>query len=430
VQIDLGAQNAAAFAAGEIAVNPYATIAMKSGVKTDLAMDDGPFGPMPAMIDLAKRAPSRLRFRTLDTATPYDVTVRYTEVAASVAATVSKDTKTADVAVTFRGLEEIDIGARVVPMLRVADGKATQSVALVAKDGRWIATVAAPAEGGSLRFDVVDSRGTILGTGNLSRPKVEAPTPLPKAPPKLPAIGMTTEIWQPSPLTGVAFWSPTARNAASAAAQTMIGSGGAGFRFQTSATAAIERFGVDASIRSRVFGDDTRRSGTTNDDGGWLGGRVRILRSDAGDFETGFAARFGFPVSSVGPGPRFEPSMAAGGVVGSFTYLANVGLRIRLADNSSAEGGVTEVPDGQGFVLAGGTVNALDWLRLGATLDAHVLHFEQRESLFRGGLSLHVEAGTFLYAALSARLSPWDDDGGGFAAGPFSAQLALGLRAR
>src|ERR1051325_476019 len=89
-------------------------------MKTDLALDDGPFGPMPASLDLAKRAPSRLRFKPQGADAPYEVAVRYTDTGANVSAAISKDGKPADIEVTFRGLDGIDIPGRVAPVLRVS----------------------------------------------------------------------------------------------------------------------------------------------------------------------------------------------------------------------------------------------------------------------------------------------------------------------
>jgi hypothetical protein len=128
-------------------------------------------------------------------------------------------------------------------------------------------------------------------------------------------------------------------------------------------------------------------------------------------------------VSSYGPGPRFEPSLAIGGVRGAYSFLANLGARVRLGEGGAA------TPDGHGFLLIGGTVSALDGLRFGATIDAHLLHFEASDAAIRGGLSLHAEAGSWVYGALGLRLTPWSDDGSAFRDGPFSAQLAVGLRA-
>lgn len=422
VKIDAGAK--AATTEKEIAANPYGVLALATGAKMDLAIDDGPFGPMPAELDLAKRAPSRVRIRPSGSDAAHELTIRYTEVGAAVAATIAGDTATAAVEVTFRGLEGIDIPARVGPVLRFGAAPSVTQIPLVAKDGRWLASVPAPAPGASLRLDVLDARGAILGTGAVSRPK---PGESPSAPPatiepKVPVIGVTTEVWQPSPITGVAFWSPTARSSASAAVAAQIGAAGAGFRFQGLATGAFDRFGVDALIRSPVAGD-VFGADDTHDEGAWLGGRMRVFRFGDAELEGGVSARVGFPVSSVGPAPRFEPSIALGGVLGSWSYLVNLGARVRLTDDGA------EVPLGQGFLLAGGTLSPIDWLRLGATIDAHLLGYETQDALFRGGLSLHAEAGTWVYGALSARISPWDDDGSGFRDGELSAQLAVGLRA-
>src|SRR5690606_19670702 len=50
VQIELGAKGATA-AASEVTTSPYAVLTLKSSTTTELALDDGPFGPMPATLD-------------------------------------------------------------------------------------------------------------------------------------------------------------------------------------------------------------------------------------------------------------------------------------------------------------------------------------------------------------------------------------------
>lgn len=420
VELDTGSKNAT-FAPGEITANPYAILTLKSPTKTDLSLDDGPFGPMPGTLDLSKRAPARLRFSPQGAPAPYEVTIKYTEVAANVTGTLSKDGATTEVEVTFRGLDGIDIASRVAPVLRVTRDKTASQIPLAAKDGRWLATVPAPAEGSALRIDVVDGRGAVLGTGNVTRPKPVAPTPNLLLV-KVPAIGLTTETWQPSPVTGVPFWSPTARDAASAAVQTAISSNGAGFRFQGAATGALGPFGVEATIRSAIVGHVEGPDGS-HDDSAWLGARARFLRLETGHIEAGVAARFGFPTGDYGPGERMEVAAALGGLYGSSTtWLLNLGARARVGEGGSA------VPDDQLFLLAGGTTPLGHWLRFGAVLDAHVMRLSTGDADLRGGLSAHLEAGTRVYGALSLRLSPWEDDTTGFRDGLFSAQLAIGLR--
>ncbi|MFO0587422.1 MAG: hypothetical protein U0441_07780 [Polyangiaceae bacterium] len=427
IELDVSAQGAT-LGDKELVANPYATIGFKTGTKLDLALDDGPFGPVPGSIDLLKRAPAKMRFRPQGAAAPYEVTVRYTEVSAVVTSALAKDGKTATIDVAFKGLDGIDIAGRVAPTLRTNDGQTAGSAALVAKDGRFVATVAAPPPGGSLRVDVLDGRGAILGTGEVAAPKPEAPAANAPATsePVPPRIGLTTESWNPAPITGAPFWSPTARNAGSIGAQIQVAGAGAGTRVQGSATGAFGPIGVDATFRSRLFGT---RLGPTDigdpeyDDGAWLGARWRAFRIGESALEGGVALRVGFPLSRFGPAARIEPALALGGVRGAYSFLANLGARIRVDDS------FVPTPDFQGYLLLGGTVNANDWVRFGATLDGHVVHYESEDALFRGGLSLHAEVGTWIYGAASARLSPWDNDGGWFGNGPFSAQLAVGLRA-
>lgn len=420
VQIDLGAKGATA-AASEVTTSPYAVLTFKSSGVAELALDDGPFGPMPATLDLARRAPSRLRFRLQGAATAHEVAIKYADTGATVGAALSKDGKAVDVDVTFRGLDGIDIAGRVAPSLRVTEAKVTTTAALAVKDGRWIASVPAPAVGSALRIDVVDGRGAVLGTGSVTRPKAPEKPLAPAVPVKIPSIGLTTETWQPSPVTGVAFWSPTARDAASFGVQSQISAAGAGFRLQGAATGSFGPFGVDASIRSSLLGH-VEGPDDDHDDAAWLGARMRFLRVGNGDLEAGFAARFGFPVGDLGPGERMELAAALGGVRGSYTWLLNLGARARVGD------GGAPTPDDQIFLLAGGTASWTDWLRFGAVLDAHVLRLSTGDADLRGGLSAHVEAGTRVYGALSLRLSPWEDDTTGFRDGLFSAQLAIGLR--
>ncbi|MEZ4302347.1 MAG: hypothetical protein R3B70_45895 [Polyangiaceae bacterium] len=418
VFIDL--EGAAAQTPGEIVVSPYAQLSFKAGAKTDFALDDGPFGPLPSAIDLARRAPTRLRFRPQGADTAHEVAVRYTDPHAEIKAVFPEGSPNADLTITFQGLEGVDIPARVAPVLRITRDKATTEVPLALKDGLYTAAVPAPSEGASLRADIVDGRGRILGSTEVTRPKKEQPRTPPPVEKPVP-IGFTTEVWQPSPVTGVAFWSPTARNAASAAVQAQIGPTGAGFRIQGSATGGVGPVGFDATLRSQVLGD-VDGPNPIHDDAAWLGARARFYRAPKGALEAGLAARFGFPVGAQGPGERVELSAAVGGVQSAFTWLVNLGARGRIG-----EGG-TAVPSDQLFLLAGGTWTLAEVIRLGAVLDAHVLRLSTGDADLRGGLTAQVEAGTSVYGALALRLSPWEDDGTDFSDGLFTAQLALGLR--
>ena len=79
-------------------------------------------------------------------------------------------------------------------------------------------------------------------------------------------------------------------------------------------------------------------------------------------------------------------------------------------------------PDqGQLYVLGGGAYDFTPWLRAHCTLDTHVLFGEPTR--LRGGLSLGLEMGTWLFVSLMGRASPWRD-AGGYGSG----QLGVGLR--
>ncbi len=116
---------------------------------------------------------------------------------------------------------------------------------------------------------------------------------------------------------------------------------------------------------------------------------------------------------------QLEPGVAAGGVAGPFTWLVDTGGRVRLGPDNS----MTGVPAGQAFLIAGGTYDALSWLRLNAALDAHIV-VRDSGGAFVGGLGAGVETRGVVYGGLSLHLSPWNDPN----VGPFSAQLAIGFR--
>jgi hypothetical protein len=145
-----------------------------------------------------------------------------------------------------------------------------------------------------------------------------------------------------------------------------------------------------------------------------------VLRLEGSLIELAPALRVGFPASAAGMPAQLEPAVAVGGPVGRYTWLVDAGARIRLeADHS-----MTGVPMGQGFVLAGGTMDVIPWLRLNATLDTHLVVRDGGSKSAVGGLGVGVEAGGAVYGGLALHVSPWSDPG----VGPFTAQLALGFR--
>jgi hypothetical protein len=117
---------------------------------------------------------------------------------------------------------------------------------------------------------------------------------------------------------------------------------------------------------------------------------------------------------------QVEPGVALGGAARQFTWVVDAGGRAR----TSADGSGTGVPLGQGFLLAAGTMDVLSWMRLNASLDAHVIVRDAGQKSGIAGLGVGLEAGTVVYGGLGLHVSPWSDPG----VGAFTAQLAVGFR--
>jgi hypothetical protein len=262
---------------------------------------------------------------------------------------------------------------------------------------------------------VVDDHGFLLGTAEYApAPPPERPPPPVAEEPRLPQIGPYAPIWQATPGADVLAFAPTAPNQALVSTGLLHANAGWTFQGQLRASGLIGPLGVEAALHTNTT------DGTTAVGAGWLGARVRVLRLERAAFEVAPALRVGFPLSASGLPAQFEPAIAVGGVAGRFTWLVDFGGRFRVA----SDGTTTDVPIGQGFVLATGTFDILRWLRVHAALDAHVLVHDVGQKQGIGGIGAGVEAGTVVYGALGVHASPWSDPG----VGPFLGQIALGLR--
>jgi hypothetical protein len=172
-------------------------------------------------------------------------------------------------------------------------------------------------------------------------------------------------------------------------------------------------FGVDAAVITGLFGH-------TGSDSAWFGARYRPWRALARSARARFALRLGVPLDAAAPSPRIEGAFAVGGARGRYSWLGNLGGRVRFEDDLVR----ASAPQVQGFLLAGGTMDIVTWLRLSAVLDAHLLYDDRGGALLgRGGFGFGVELGTTVFGSGSARLSPWTDEGGAL-----SAQVAIGVR--
>lgn len=400
----------------KVTANPYGSLKLAVPPAVEVWMDGRAVAANEVEIDFTKRRPSQLELRARGGTTKTTVLVDYTKVKGELSYAVGADGKGLEVQARFSGLDGIEVAGRVAPRARVHLPGGVREVPLAARGGGlFAATVKADALPAKFAVDVVDGRGELLGSTEANGPppppdEVEAPPPPTGS---VPRIGVTLPPMHVSAITSVAWWSPTAPDAAGlgAVAGSAVGEGSWHLQASAWASGAIGPFGVDARIGSNAVEERAR-----TDSAAWLGARWRAYRNGLARVEVGPAVRVGLPLTAESPPWRIEPALAVGGVAGRVTWLGNLGARVRLVDDSSRP----DVPFVSGFVLAGGTVDLLTWLRAQAVLDAHVLS----DPRVRGGLALGLEAGEVVFASLAARVSPWSDS-----SGVFSGQLAVGLRA-
>jgi hypothetical protein len=406
-----------------VEANPYGILSLTPSPDLEVAFDDGPFGPVPASVDLRRRAPQKLRFRARGGEALDEVPVHYTKVGAAVKAAASPDGRTLVVEATLDGLDDVDVPTRVAPRARVRLPDGPHEVplapgangALPGANGPLTGRIALPAVlPDRVRVDIVDDRGAVLGTTEYVPPPAGPP---PKAEaPRVPQIGPSAPLWQVSQITDVMAFAPTPPDGAAAGVGIgRFSAGGAwSVQGQARASGSVGPLGFEAALRSGATGEDTQ------DAAAWFGVRGRVLRIDGAALELAPALRLGFPVAAAGAPARIEPGLAVGGAAGRFTWLADVGGRFRLADDKGKGG----APPGQGFVLLGGTLDVVPWLRLNASVDAHLVILDAGRKSGLAGLGLGLEAGTRVYGGLALHLAPW------YAAdaGPFGMQLVLGFR--
>lgn len=403
----------------EIEANPYGFLLLPPlpPGQAEMAIDDGPFGPVQERIDLRRRAPQKLRFRARGEATFETIPIRYSRVGAHVALTRAGDR--GKLAVTFDHVEDVDVPARIAPSARVHLPDGVRTVALTRSGEVFAGAFTLPAGVDPSRIDVVDDRGAVLGTaqGAAAGATPDAPRPPAPAPIRDLQIGAYAPLWQVSPVSGVLPFAPTPPDGASVSAGVVRARTGWALQGQARASGSIGPVGLDAALRSNGTGGDT-----TADSSAWLGVRYRVLRLGQADLEVAPSLRAGFPASAAAAPVRIEPALGVGGVAGRFTWLLDVGARLRAKDDHGTSG----TPPAQGFVLAGGTMDVLSWLRINAALDAHLVYADSGARSLLAGLGAGIEAGGAIFGGLGFRASPWTEPG----LGPFTAQLSLGFRGR
>ncbi|MEO7331072.1 MAG: hypothetical protein ABI193_21025 [Minicystis sp.] len=395
-----------------IEANPYGVLDFTPDPGVELAIDDGPFGAMVRSLDLGRRAPAKLRLRIRGSAVAQEIPIRYTLVALKVRA--ARSDKGLSLVVQAQGLDTIDIAEKVTPRARVHAGDTVVQAPLAVQPDRTLTGLAAIAGApSSVRVDVVDRYGRVLGSSEVI---IDAPAALPAPAPVIEApvrIGVTAPFTLVSSALDVAWWSPTAHDAFVFAGTADTGNDRSGGQLTVRGSGQLGAFGVDAALITGAYGHAAS-------DSAWLGARYRPFRARASLCEGAFALRLGVPLDADAPPPRIEAAFAIGGALGRFTWLGNLGGRARFGDDLAR----ANVPQVQGFLLAGGTMDLLTWMRLQALLDSHLLYDDRGGALLgRGGFGFGLELGTTFFGSAAVRLSPWRDQGG-----LFSAQLAIGVR--
>ena len=395
----------------EIEANPYGILKLGASTNLEMAVDEGPFGPVPDTLDLRRRAPRSVRMRPLGSKDASTIAIRYTKVSANIQPSPSPDGRSLSVNVRLDGLDGVDVASRVAPRgrARLPGGVKTFALARSA-DGSYAGSIDVLAGVDAVRIDVVDDRGSVLGTTEWTA------APLPEAaPPAPPQIGAYAPMWLISPSADVLWIAPTPADGAAISTGLAKGTGGWTFQGQVRASGSIGPLGLDAALRT-----DTA-DGKTASGSGWLGARVRVLKLAGSALEIAPALRVGMPISALGAPVRIEPSIAVGGVAGRFTWLADAGARVRAASDEGATG----TPVAQGFLVGGATFDPLAWMRLHAAIDAHLVARDGGSKDVLAGFGAGIEMGRALYGGLALHLAPWSDPG----IGPFTAQISLGFRA-
>jgi hypothetical protein len=397
--------------AGEITASRYAELVLPSAAELEVSLDGGAFVPAPPRLDLRKSAPKSLAVRARGSLAATTLALRYVEAAADVEARPG-DAGALAVTARLRGLDGVDVGARVRPSLRVRRGASVASVALApGAGGAWVASIPAGPIAPD-RLDVVDDRGALLGARDLAPPP-PPPAPL-AAPERLLRIGAAAPAWPLSGASDVPWLAPTAPNQVVAGLGATGAGSAAGAAAELRASGALGPVGFDGALRTLAS------SGSAAGASAWVGSRVRVLRLGVGALELAPALRVGLPIAEASPPTRLEPSLAVGGAPGAFSWLVDLGARVR----ARGDGGAGGAPPSQGFLLAGATLEPAPWARLHLVVDGHVVHRDGGGSGGLGGLAGGVELGRALFGALSLRAAPWVDAGEGHV----SAFVGLGVR--
>lgn len=397
----------------EVTVHPYGVLAFAPNPQLEMALDEGPFGPIVTSLDFRKQSPERIRLRSRGSQETRDVQVHYIETSATIRVGHANPAGEMPVHVQLHGFDGVDVASRVAPVLRVRhDGEPTVVRLVASSESPTQFTATVPASAGTrARLDVMDGRGRVLGTEVVDPAAAQAPA-IGKSPA---APGITAAPFPLSHAVGLAWWGPGAPSSAHMGGAIAVPRDGPIGQLHAAAVGRHGPVAFEARLASNTLGTD---STVGVDAAGWAGLRwtaVGFLPENQIAVEP--SVRVALPMAASGPGTRVESAIAVGSVTGPFTWAADVGLRMRTDESAQR----TPVPTTHAFLLAGGTYDTSPWLRLFGVVDAHLL--DDAGPIGRTGLSFGGETTGPLFGSLGLRMSPWDD-AGGIVAG----NLAVGLR--
>lgn len=394
---------------GTISVSPYSLLSVQADRELELSIDDGPFGPIPKVIDLTKREVERLNWRKRGSDHAVAHQLRYLPVSAKIELVSRGASRLAHI--TFHGAITKEVAERVRPRVRLRSARGSRQlpVELASGSSQWVVELPNDLSQSNL-LEVQDFRGKILAVSELE-PAVPAPRPATAAEPF--ETGPCAPWVGSSARHGAAVWAPTACSGASAALAADADHGKWGERIVLRGSTMMGPVGVEATIASALSG-----SRDAGDDALWFGARWRAVTLHS-KWTMGPSLRLAVPPTEGSLPVRIESGWAVAGRLGRFSLLGNLGLRIARNDpdfRALVPAQLASAAVGLGYDVAG-------WCRTFAVIDAALLHYPWDATLGRAGLILAAETTGSVYAGWALRLAPWQDSGGYLAL-----QLALGLR--
>ena len=426
-------QGSGTLSAGILSVGTYSVLSLDSSKSLRVSIDDNAFGLTPSKLDFRRLRPKRLRFRDLSQRVT-SFAVAYVEPKLKLA--VDRDGEGLRVDVGFSEVEGLNVAEVISPkaMVVVRSNRSTKrlsgdseknelaqagGIEIPLTEGqskhRFSGVGDLPPEFTSFYVFVRDGFGRTLVSGEFEHKLAPKPPTPPELLPVIPyRFGSDLGPSTPSARTNVRWTEPWARQQAVAGVTASVGSDESAVQANVYAAGSLGRFSVDAALTS------PRTNAGTSDSSGWFGLSYLAHSSLARRYALAPTLRLSVPLNDLAPRPRLELLLAAGGAMSKWRWLVNVGGRVRLGNNSDG----TPVDPAQGFLLLGGNYAPVNWAKLNAHLDLHLLFRDQGSVLGRGGLTLGAEAGERVFVGINGRITPWNDAD----LVHFSGQIAVGFR--